>query len=56
MRSKGAARSGLRGPTRKAASALPETARFEFLTEAASLIAAAAPAVAAHLGQRALQV
>jgi len=46
----------MRGPTRKAASATPEMARFEFLTEAASYLNGTVSSVATHLGQRALQV
>ncbi|KAI8468524.1 MAG: hypothetical protein J3K34DRAFT_477906 [Monoraphidium minutum] len=46
----------LRGPSRRAASSMPEMTNFEFLTEAARHMAATTPAVAAHLGQRALQL
>ncbi len=46
----------LRGPTRKSAIELPETARVNFLLEAAKLTADTLPQVSCHLGQTALQV
>lgn len=49
-------RPSLRGATRKTASATPEMARYDFLTNAASLMVASCPALAAHLGQSALLV
>ncbi|KIY98111.1 hypothetical protein MNEG_9850, partial [Monoraphidium neglectum] len=45
----------LRGPSRKVAAVMPDMTTFEFLTDAARHMASAAPALATHLGQRALQ-
>ncbi|KAG1675338.1 hypothetical protein FOA52_016012 [Chlamydomonas sp. UWO 241] len=46
----------LRGPTRRAAVALPQHARFSFLSDASGCLAGVAPELARHLGAVALKV